>query len=328
MILSEYDCVDALWIDSVRAAMIMGYEFESRIGNCKELIGQSLVLTDIRNNFVTNRLRRLSPEYAAGELFWYLSLDRRGDAILAYAPSYKNFLDDGIANGSYGWRWLMNPGFNRAAQQHQDTVLDNQLSLAFKMLKQDPNTRQCIVTMWDSEDLIDAYKKTYKDIPCTLSMQFLLRENKLHCIVNMRSNDIWLGLPYDIFCFSTIQRIMADALEVEYGTYTHNVGSLHIYEKHYSNVSEPLSIYSRIDDTFKEPYSIDTVIAEALLKGCSQVSTQEKLLRNKEIDSYHHMLTQTYIDDLLYCVAHKFTDYDYSERILNRQLANNLKEKE
>jgi thymidylate synthase len=47
----------------------------------------------------------------------------------------------------------------------------------------------------------------------------------------MRSNDIWTGLPYDIVYFTLLQKLVADALGKEYGTYTHFTTSLHLYDK-------------------------------------------------------------------------------------------------
>ena len=47
----------------------------------------------------------------------------------------------------------------------------------------------------------------------------------------MRSNDIFIGLPHDIFCFTMLQEIVARLLYVDLGTYKHAVGSLHLYKK-------------------------------------------------------------------------------------------------
>ncbi len=49
-------------------------------------------------------------------------------------------------------------------------------------------------------------------------------------ITHMRSNDAYLGLPHDVFCFTMIQEIIAKSVSAELGSYTHMVGSLHLYE--------------------------------------------------------------------------------------------------
>jgi thymidylate synthase len=78
--------------------------------------------------------------------------------------------------------------------------------------------------IWGDGDL------THKgDKPCTLSLQFLLRDDKLQLSVMMRSQDIILGTPYDIFMFSELQRTVARLLDVDAGKYVHHVGSCHFY---------------------------------------------------------------------------------------------------
>jgi thymidylate synthase len=47
----------------------------------------------------------------------------------------------------------------------------------------------------------------------------------------MRSNDAYLGLPHDIFCFTMLQEVMARTLGVGLGSYQHYVGSLHLYDR-------------------------------------------------------------------------------------------------
>ena len=50
----------------------------------------------------------------------------------------------------------------------------------------------------------------------------------------MRSNDLWMGFPYDVFQFTCLQTLLAMELDVELGTYTHVAGSLHLYERDYA----------------------------------------------------------------------------------------------
>jgi thymidylate synthase len=68
------------------------------------------------------------------------------------------------------------------------------------------------------------------DIPCTCVIQFLIRRNKLHMYVHMRSNDAFLGLPHDIFSFTMLQEVAARELKIELGVYKHSVASLHLYD--------------------------------------------------------------------------------------------------
>jgi thymidylate synthase len=72
----------------------------------------------------------------------------------------------------------------------------------------------------------------HRDVPCTLNYRFFLRNDRLHMHTTMRSQDLWLGFPYDIFAATVLQELLAGWLGVELGDYHHNVDSLHLYEKH------------------------------------------------------------------------------------------------
>ena len=79
--------------------------------------------------------------------------------------------------------------------------------------------------------------------------QFDLTEGSLDMTVNMRSNDAVWGLSYDVPSFTAVQRAMALSLGVPLGTYFHQAGSFHVYERHYNVQTEP-----RPGDFFHLPF--------------------------------------------------------------------------
>lgn len=142
------------------------------------------------------------------------------DRVGAFAP----YANDGIFWGAYGPRAAGDVG----------EVVD--------LLRRDPDSRQAVITLFDSDR--DLGRPNVKDVPCTLSIQFFLRDGAfgpepedvrkyLQMWVVMRSNDAWLGLPYDLGQFSLLQFAIAQALGAEIGTYTHTVGSMHLYERNW-----------------------------------------------------------------------------------------------
>ena len=124
--------------------------------------------------------------------------------------NFAQFTDDGIFWGSYGAR------------------LHGQIGDLVRRLKADPDTRQGVLTIFDGGRDLAAAKK---DIPCTITMQFLLREGALNMRTTMRSNDLWLGTPYDFTQFAMLQLTIAQAVGALPGYYVHSVGSLHLYER-------------------------------------------------------------------------------------------------
>jgi thymidylate synthase len=70
-----------------------------------------------------------------------------------------------------------------------------------------------------------------RDVPCTVGHRFFLRDGQLHMHATIRSQDAWLGLPYDLFANTVLQEVMAGWLDAELGDYVHWMDSLHLYER-------------------------------------------------------------------------------------------------
>ena len=238
----QYDTLDEMWLAESCHVRLNGSHLGSRDGGCLEVLGRSMTLADPMQNVVTHPGRKFSPSYACAELLWYLSGKRDTLMMQAYAPQYARFTEPGgHAYGAYGHRWRFDPGFvNQSGSMPRE--MDSQLDVLIATLKAHPESRQGVVTMWNGGDLIHALAGDKKDLPCTLSMQFLVRDGRLHLIVTMRSNDLWLGLPYDVFCFTSVQRLIAEELGVRLGTYTHNVGSLHLYDRNIEKFDAALAM--------------------------------------------------------------------------------------
>jgi len=188
-----------------------------------EDIGWQGRIEDPRNRLVYSPLRKWDIVYGLGEFLWYASGSESLDMISYYAPSYGRFSDDGeTLYGAYGPRIFVEKASIKtqfAPKSGWQSVVDT--------LKKDPDSRQAISLVWREEDM---HKTDTKDYPCTVYLHFLIRDNKLCMISNMRSNDVWLGIPNDIFCFTMLQELMASELGLDMGFYQHNDGSLHMYE--------------------------------------------------------------------------------------------------
>lgn len=160
---------------------------------------------------------------ALGELCWYLRGSDDVAHISYYVPQYQREAIDGRLLGAYGPRLFEPSG---SGQLHR--VID--------ILKQKPDSRQAVVQLFDARDL-----GRTKDVPCTCTLQFLLREGQLELIVHMRSNDAFLGLPHDLFAFTMLQELVARSVGAELGAYSHFVGSLHLYDERRAQVEAYLS---------------------------------------------------------------------------------------
>lgn len=223
-VLFEVKNVDEAWAAGWEALMQqMKFSPENRPitmdsrdgGVVAEILDAVFEVEDPTRNVVTNSLRSMPLRYAIGELAWYLSGSNAVKDISQFSKKWTELSDDGVTNNSaYGHRIFTRFGFD-------------QWEYVKSLIKKDPNTRQAVIHIKDADN------KPTKDTPCTVYLQFLLRDGKLNLSVHMRSNDLWMGVPYDMFSFCFLQMKMAMELGVGIGTYTHYAGSLHLYERDY-----------------------------------------------------------------------------------------------
>jgi thymidylate synthase len=97
------------------------------------------------------------------------------------------------------------------------------------LLKRDPDSRQAVLTIFDSDR--DLGRVEQVDLPCTIALVYQVRRGALESWTVMRSNDAWLGLPYDLMQFGMLQEAVAQSLGLECGPSTHSAASLHLYER-------------------------------------------------------------------------------------------------
>jgi thymidylate synthase len=93
------------------------------------------------------------------------------------------------------------------------------------MLRRDQDTRQAAISIYDAKEI----NKYDTDTPCTYAVQFTVVDDRLNMCVTMRSNDLWFGFCNDQYCFSQLQKLVADETDHELGTYYHFAHNLHLY---------------------------------------------------------------------------------------------------
>lgn len=159
-----------------------------------------------------------------GEILWYLAGTKELKFIEYYIPRYAKDSEDGLTiYGGYGPRL-----FNTRGQ--------DQIANVLRTLNGKSSSRRAVIQLFDADDIA----KSRQEIPCTCTLQFMIRNQRLHMFTHMRSNDAYIGLPHDVFCFTMLQEIIARTLSVELGTYKHFVGSLHLYEENIEGASQYL----------------------------------------------------------------------------------------
>lgn len=226
-----------LYKNALIDVMAHGEMTKPRGFDCKELTNYTMHLTNPDNNILNDNTRKINKAFAAAEFMWIVTGRDDVESISKFNSRIAQFSDDGETfYGAYGPRFAL------------------QLEYVLTQLKEDAWTRQAVMTFWKQNP-----KKT-KDVPCTVMLHFMRRPlDRLNLTVYMRSNDIWLGLPYDVHNFTCIQILVAQHLGLLVGTYTHVDGSLHAYEHDFDKIKECIT---NLEDTMYEMTDIAMMITQ------------------------------------------------------------------
>lgn len=188
---------------------------DSRVGFTHEITDYVFTLSPEAIDLPLGVGRKINTALAAAEAIQLCAGVAMPDLTEAVAAKVAKFVrdKDGTVHGNYGGR------------------VDAQIIDVVDKLRADPKSRQAIIQIWDA-GLDSQYRDPMpKDIPCTISIGFLVRDGGLQMSVTMRSNDAWLGTPYDVFQFRQLQRTIARQLGRPIGQYVHHAYSMHVYDR-------------------------------------------------------------------------------------------------
>ena len=230
----------------------------------KELMQETFCIEDPNSSLIYIPGRNFSIAHAIHESFLIFCDNNRVNVAGYFNKNIAQFSDDGnTLYGSYG---------HRIAKKMQG-VLDK--------LKEDHDTRQALLTIHRVDDSI---VKT-KDPPCTITLQFTIRDEKLNMHVYMRSNDIVWGTPYDVFVFTTIQKVFANTLGIPIGKYYHTATSLHMYERDFEKCREYIGHCEPIEYKIESKFYNWSYCADKLVR----------MLTNPKMASIADFVHSTYI---------------------------------
>lgn len=155
------------------------------------------------------------------ELEWYRSQSLNVFDIPEPVPStwVKVASRNGFINSNYGWCiWSEQNGF--------------QYKNAISALKKDPYSRQAVMIYTRPSMHSDFNFDGMYDFICTNTVQLLVRNERLHYIVNMRSSDAIFGYKGDAAWHNTVFDMACEDLAVDRGDLIWNAASFHIYPRH------------------------------------------------------------------------------------------------
>ena len=225
---------DKTWKQLLKDILDDGYEVKRKNSkrDIRELIGYSFKIENPLERLLCDDVRGLNIFQCVGQFLWITQGNFNLEAIKYYQPLSEKFSSDGIKMiGAYGPRLF---GIQHLGQI--DHLID--------LLAQDPSKRRAVASVYLPQ--FDQHGLSGEEVPCTLNLQYLIRDNHIQSVTYMRSQDAFKVMPYDVFLFTMLQEYVLNQLkpgnpEFTLGRYNHFSGSFHIYESDIPQIEKVLT---------------------------------------------------------------------------------------
>ncbi|MBS3926284.1 MAG: hypothetical protein KGZ34_06315 [Nitrosarchaeum sp.] len=244
---------DNTWKKLLKTILNEGHEVKRKDSkrNIRELIGHSFYIENPLERLLCDEVRGLNIFQCVGQFLWITQGNFNLEAIKYYQPLSEKFSSDGVKMiGSYGPRLF--------GIQHL-----GQMDHLINVLAKDPSKRRAVASIYLPQ--FDQHGLSGEEVPCTLNLQYLIRDNNVQSVTYMRSQDVFKVMPYDIFLFTMLQEYVMNQLKPEYsdfslGRYNHFSGSFHIYESDIPQIEKVIGNSSSCGDKMPEMPSRDVKI--------------------------------------------------------------------
>lgn len=208
---SEDTNVRTKWEDGTKANYI------SIVGVTNKYdVGKEFPMITLRNN--TNTIKR-----AIDEILWIWQKKSNKIEDLGSHIWDQWMKDDGTIGKAYGYQL----GKKYEFKTKDGLKMMDQVDFVLYLLKNDPSSRRIVTNIFNHEELKDMALE-----PCAYGTQWLVKEGKLHLILNQRSQDMLAANGWNTMQYAALQCMFAQVSGLEVGTLTHNIGDCHIYDRH------------------------------------------------------------------------------------------------
>lgn len=206
------------------------------------------------------------------------NLGMRGDGSLVEicGERYLSIMDWASGNSKNAWyansRWKKGLSYKNIQADdvrvvYPDTgylwrrkVYHDQIANLISGIKNTPNSRRLLVSAWNPADLPDESMSPVDNVDngkpalgaCHYSFQCYVDDGKLSLIFNMRSSDVFLGLPFNLASYALLCHMLAQVCGLEVGELIWSGADVHIYKNHIEQVKTQIERYDN-GEVFETP---------------------------------------------------------------------------
>ena len=188
-------------------------------------VGKEFPMITLRNN--TNTIKRAIDEIL---WIWQKKSNKISDLNSHIWDQWAG--EDGTIGKAYGYQMAEKYEF----KTKEGIKKMDQVDYCLYLLKNDPSSRRIMTNIFNHSELKDMNLE-----PCAYGTQWLVKDGKLHLILNQRSQDMLTANGWNVMQYAALLHMFAQVSNLEVGTLTHNIGDCHIYDRHIPLVEKLIS---------------------------------------------------------------------------------------
>lgn len=221
------------YLELLKDVLENGSEKQDRTGTGTLSVFGRQVRYDLAEGFPLLTTKKLHIKSILHELLWFL----KGDTNIKYLQENGVKIWDEWALNSelgpiYGYQWRFWPDGKGGHIDQIATLIDG--------LQKRPNSRRHLFHAWNVAYLPDENKKPWENVadgkmalpPCHLLYQFYVANNRLSCLLYLRSSDLFLGNCYNTASVAFLTHMVAQQCGFDVGEIILSMGDLHLYKNH------------------------------------------------------------------------------------------------
>ena len=197
---------------------------------------------DLREGFPVLTTKKIHFKSVVTELLWFL----RGETDLAFLQRngcriWNEWAYEGKLGPVYGKQW-------RNWETKNGRGID-QLVQAVETIQRNPHSRRIVVSAWNPADLPDESIPPRENVktgkmalaPCHALFQFYVSKGFLSCQLYARSQDVFLGTPFNVASYALLTHLVALETGLQPAELIWTGGDVHLYENHLEQARLQLS---------------------------------------------------------------------------------------
>lgn len=230
------------YLELLADVMENGVDKGDRTGTGTRSVFGRQIRYDLSQGFPLLTTKKLHIKSIAYELLWFL----RGDTNIQFLKENGVSIWDEWATGDgelgpvYGAQWRRWSGSDGEVYDQVQALIDG--------LRNNPNSRRHIISGWNVAELPDERMSPQENVeagrmalpPCHAFYQFYVANNALSASLYIRSNDLFLGHPYNTASLALLTHMLAQQCDLDVGEIIISIGDAHIYANHFEQVQEQL----------------------------------------------------------------------------------------